>query len=92
MKVKARPRQTLSDIAIQIYGDVRAAVLIAEANSLDIAGELTAGAEIECPDTVYDRYMQDYVHNNEVSPALTLDPDDDINAKIFTEQFMTEFN
>lgn len=92
MKVKARSRQTLSDIAVQVYGDVRAAVLIAETNSLDIAGELPAGIELECPDTVYDRYMQDYAHNNGVSPALTLDPAEDINAKIFTEQFMTEFN
>lgn len=92
MKVKVRPRQTLSDIAVQIYVDIRAAALIAETNSLDIAGELPAGTELECPEIVYDRYMQDYAHNNGVSPALTLNPEDDINAKIFTEQFMTEFN
>ncbi len=69
MEVLVKPRQTLSDIAIQVYGDIRAVTLIATANSIGVTDDLKSGTVLLCPERIYDRYMQDYCRNNGISPA-----------------------
>lgn len=91
MTVTVEHRQTVSDIAIQVYGSVEAAVAIAEANGLSVTDDLEAGTTIECPDKVYDRYLQSYVCKRHVIPATAADPEGEVRMKVFTEQFTKEF-
>lgn len=78
MEVTVKPMQTLPDIAIQVYGDIRAATLIASANAISITDDIRPGTALVCPERVYDRYMQDYCHNNGISPATAADKSDEI--------------
>lgn len=69
MKVAVKARQTLSDIAVQVYGDVSAVCAVAYSNGMSVTDIPQPGAVLECPDRVYDQYMQDYVAGNGISPA-----------------------
>lgn len=69
MQVVVKARQTVSDIAIQVYGDLRAAPLIAQTNEVSLTDDLAPGTLLECPDVVYDQYIQDYVRSEKVTPA-----------------------
>lgn len=69
MKVVVKRRQTLSDIAIQVYGDIRAVTDIAHANGVSVTETLEPGSVLECPDVVYDQYMQNYVRMKNIQPA-----------------------
>lgn len=91
MKVTVQQRQTLSDIAIQMYGDVSAAAAIAQANDICITDELTPGTELYCPEVVYNLYLQNYVSKINVKPATEIDPEGGIPSKIFSKQFTQEF-
>lgn len=91
MKVIVKRRQSLADLAMQEYGDIRGAVEIAVANGIDVTAELESGAELDCPDTIFDPYIKDYVRKNSITPATELSELDNIQARIFTEQFTEEF-
>lgn len=69
MIVTVQHRQTLSDIAIQVYGDIRGVSVIAQANKIGITDSLEHGRQLECPEIVFDRYMQDYVRKRRLEPA-----------------------
>lgn len=69
MKVTAMNGQTLADIAVQVYGTIEAMPVIANANGISMSDDLATGQIIECPDTVFDQYLQDYVRNNNIKPA-----------------------
>lgn len=90
MEVTVKARQTLSDIAVQVYGDVRGVVDIAYANDIGVTDVLDEGTVLQCPDIVYDRYMQSYVQNNRISPATEY-TGGDLRIKIFTEEFTKQF-
>lgn len=61
--------QTLADIAVQVYGTIEAMPVIANANGISMSDDLATGHIIECPDKVFDQYLQDYVRNNNIKPA-----------------------
>ena len=69
MKVTVMNGQTLADIAVQVYGTIEAMPLIASANGISMSDDLSTGQVIECPDKVFDQYLQDYVRNNNIKPA-----------------------
>ena len=69
MKVTVTGRQTLSDIALQVYGDIQGIAALVEANNIGVTDPLTAGMVLECPEVIYDRYMQDYVNTHGINPA-----------------------
>lgn len=69
MKVTAMNGQTLADIAVQVYGTIEAMPVIANANGISMSDDLATEQIIECPDTVFDQYLQDYVRNNNIKPA-----------------------
>ena len=50
MKVTVLKRQTLSDIALQVYGDISGLPGIARANGLAMTAELAVGQVLQCPD------------------------------------------
>lgn len=87
MTVTVKNGQTMSDIAIQEYGDLSAVFLIAEENDISPSDNLTAGTVLRLPDVVVNKEMQDYCRNNDVSPATEVTVDSDIWLKIFTGQF-----
>lgn len=88
MEVRVLPRQTLPDVAMQVYGDIRGLVAIAEANGLAVSDDIKAGTILECPEIAFDKYMEEYVKDKEVSPATMLE---DTYTRIFTQQFTIEF-
>ena len=69
MTVIVQNRQTLSDIAIQVYGTNAGRVSLAEVNDVSITDELPAGTALECPEEIYDRYLQNFVRIRKVQPA-----------------------
>ena len=77
MKATVLMRQTLSDIALEIYGDISGLPVIARANGLSMTA---------------DAYLQNYVRTYGIKPATAYsDTDGEIRQRIFTEQFTLEF-
>ena len=72
MKVTVQHRQTLSDIAIQVYGDIRGLAALMQANKVSATEELQPGTVLECPETVYDKYLQSYLRANNLKPATAV--------------------
>lgn len=91
MEVTVKPGQTLPDIAVQVYGDLRAVMLLAKENDISVTLPIAPGTVLRCPEMVYDKYRQDYVRNNGVSPATAPERYGDIRISIFTEHFTEEF-
>ena len=92
MKATVLMRQTLSDIALEIYGDISGLPGIARANGLAITSDLYVGQVLECPYVVYDAYLQNYVRKYGIKPATAYDDTGgEIRQRIFTEQFTLEF-
>lgn len=91
MKVTVQQRQTLSDLAIQVYGDVRAAGIIAVTNQISVTDDLEPGMVLECPGAVFDKYLQMFVVKRGLQPATAADPGGKMAKSVFTEQFTEEF-
>lgn len=91
MKVNVQQRQSLSDIALQVYGDISGVVAIARANGLSVTPELVVGQVLQCPDVVYDNYLQNYVRKNGIKPATLFDGLGEIRQRIFTDEYTLEF-
>lgn len=92
MKAIVLKRQTLSDIALQIYGDISGISGIARTNGIAITADLYVGQVLECPDVVYDAYLQNYVRKYGIKPATAYyDDEGEIRQRIFTEEFTLEF-
>jgi len=92
MKVTILKRQTLSDIALEVYGDLSGLPGIARANGLAMTADLEVGQVLLCPDVVYDSYMQNYVRKNGIKPATAyLENEGEIRQRIFTPEFTLEF-
>lgn len=69
MKVTVIVGQTLADIALQEYGTIEAMPLIAYASGISLSAEVEPGQVLECPDKVYDTYLQNYAKSNNIKPA-----------------------
>lgn len=92
MKVTVLKRQTLSDIALEVYGDISGLPGIARTNGLAMTAELSVGQVLQCPDVVYDAYLQNYVRKYGIKPATAYyDDEGEIRQRIFTEEFTLEF-
>ncbi len=92
MKITVLGRQTVSDIALQVYGDIRGVSVLAEANNISITDTLTPGTELECPEIVYDKVLQDYARKRDLRPATELESDGEIRGRIFTAEFTDQYN
>lgn len=91
MTVTVQHRQTLSDIAMQVYGDIRGVTAIAFANNIGITDVLEPGIQLICPDEVYDIYLQNYVRKRRIQPATELEEEEKAVARIFAIEFSKEF-
>lgn len=91
MTVTVQHRQTLSDVAMQVYGDIRGVTAIAFANNIGITDVLEPGIQLICPDEVYDIYLQNYVRKRRIQPATELEEEAKTVARIFAIAFSKEF-
>ena len=91
MHVTVHQRQTLSDIAVQVYGDVSGVIALARANGLSVTADLQAGQVLQCPDIIYDNYLQGYVRRNGIRPATLYDGLGEISQRVFADEFTLEF-
>ena len=91
MKITVQQRQTLSDIAIQVYGDVRAVGILMVENNISPTDDVEPGTVLECPEADYDNYLVLFVVKRGIHPATALDPNGDLRARVFTEEFTDEF-
>ena len=93
MNVIILKRQTLSDIALEVYGDISGLPGLARANGLSVTAELEVNQVLQCPDVVYDAYLQNYVRKYGIKPATAyLEQEGEIRQRIFTEEFTLEFS
>lgn len=67
--------QTLLDIALQEKGSIEAIEEIAALNGLSITDELSAGMELTLPASAWNKLIENYCKNNDVSPATALTDD-----------------
>lgn len=93
MKVIVLKRQTLSDITLEVYGDISGLPGIARANGLSMTAELEVNQVLQCPDVVFDAYLQNYVQKYGIKPATAYSGQEgEIRQRIFTEEFTLEFS
>ena len=90
MKAKVKDGQTMADIAIQEYGSWEAMIAIAQKNGFSITDIPEPGTEVKLPDGTWNRVMQNYCKNNDVSPATARD-NGNVRLRIFGEEFTQEF-
>lgn len=88
MKVRVLAGQTLTDIAIQVYGSSEEVVRLATENELSVTAELMAGELLEYnPDAAKNKAVARYYSVNHVMPA-TLQV---LDERIFTAEFDETF-
>lgn len=90
MVLTVKDGQTLLDVAIQEFGSWEAAIAIAHENNMSLTDVPTAGTLLNMPDGTWNRTMQRWCKDNDVSPATARD-ESGIRMNIFTEQFTEEF-
>ena len=91
MKKMIKDGQTLADMAIQEFGSWEAMIAIARENNMSMTEVPDAGTELAMPDATWNRTMQNYCRDNDVSPA-TARGQGNIRLRIFDEEFTEEFN
>ena len=90
MKTIVKDGQTLADVAIQEYGSWEAMIDIARENNLSMTEVPHAGTDLTMPDATWNRTMQNYCKNNDVSPATARDQGN-VSLRIFDEEFNETF-
>lgn len=91
MKQIIKDGQTLADVAVEHFGSWEAMIEIARLNGLSLTDSLPPGTELMMPDAVWNRTMEQWCRNNEVSPA-TFRGMSGTGMGIFAEEFSEEFN
>lgn len=91
MKVTVRNGQTLTDIAIQVYGSAEAVFTLASENALDITDKLTTGMELDySSDNIVNKRIVDYYAANKIYPCTQ--DDADVSNRLFDDTFNISFN
>ena len=88
--MKIKDGQTLQDLAVEEFGAWEAAMDIALQNGMSITDVPDAGTDLQMPDKTYNKTMQVYCQDNDVSPATAKDQSG-VPMKIFTEEFTEQF-
>ena len=91
MQITVQDRQTLADIAVQVYGDIMAVVDIATYNDISVTDDLCAGQILNCPGMEYGAKRGWYLGMGKISPATAISASEEHGRKIFTSEFTQEF-
>ena len=90
MKTTVKDGQTLADVAIQEYGSWEAMIAISRENGISMTEVPNAGTELTMPDATWNRTMQNFCRNNDVSPATARDQGN-VSLRIFDKEFNETF-
>lgn len=90
MKQIVKDGQTLADVAVQEYGSWEALMAIGRENNISMSDVPEAGKELVMPDASWNRTMENYCKNNDVSPATARDQSG-VRLHIFDEEFKEAF-
>lgn len=91
MKVVVGKGQSLTDIAIQVYGSADAVVMLATDNGLSVTDHPAVGTELDYyADNVIDPHVVAFYANNKISPVT--DFTIDIDNRTFDDTFDQTFN
>lgn len=90
MKKMIKDGQTLADVAVQEFGSWEAMIAIAKENGVSMTEVPAPGTELAMPDATWNKMMQNYCKDNDVSPATARDLSN-IRLRIFDEEFTEEF-
>lgn len=89
MKVTVLSNQTLTDIAIQVYGNAQGVMVLALENGLSVTDELMPGQVLVCSaDRVMDKGIVRYYGVNGIRPATVYAGD---SAGVFDRSFDSTF-
>lgn len=90
MNYTVKDGQTLADVAVENFGSWEAMIEIGRINGISMSETPAAGTVLAMPDAVYNRVVEDWCKNNDVSPA-TAHGGSRLHLGIFTEVFTREF-
>ena len=90
MKLIVKDGQTLADIAVQEYGSWEAMIAIAWENGMCMTEVPDAGTVLAMPDATWNRTMQNWCKDNDVSPATARDQSN-VRLSIFEDEFKDVF-
>ena len=90
MKQMIKDGQTLADMAVQEYGSWEAIIAIARENGMSMTEVPVAGTALTMPDATWNRTMQNWCKDNDVSPATARD-ESNVRLRIFEEEFTEDF-
>lgn len=89
MKVTVRNGQSLTDIAVQVYGSAEAVFMLATENALSITDRLTAGAELDySSENIIDKRVVDFYKDNKLYPCTEYP----VEIRLFDATFDNTFN
>ncbi len=90
MKVEVKDRQSILDIALQVYGNIESAFILAKENGLEITDDLDSGRVLEysSENIIEKSVVTNYVLNR-IYPVTMCEID--INNRIFDETFDLTF-
>lgn len=90
MKQIVKDGQTLADVGVQEFGSWEAMIAIARENDISMSDVPAAGKELTMPDASWNKTMENYCKNNDVSPATARDQSG-VRLRIFDEEFKEAF-
>lgn len=91
MKVRVLSNQTLTDIAIQVYGSAEGVFFLAQENGLSVTDDLTPGQLLVLsPNPLADKKIVQYYADNGICPATSAGEISDNG--IFDKTFDSTFN
>lgn len=91
MKVTVLQNQTLSDIALQVYGSLEGVFVLATDNDLSVTDELKAGQVLGYQaEKVINKQIVQYYSDNNIHPATAFPCD--VDNRIFDNTFNLTFN
>lgn len=88
--IKAKAGQTLSDIAVCVFGFLEAVTEIARLNGIPITEKLKDGQELRLPEIRSGGTMQKFCQDKNISCATEIDTASTMQ-RIFTKEFQKEF-
>lgn len=91
MKVTVLSNQTLTDVAIQVYGSVEGVFELARENGLQVTDRIEPGRVLEYQASkVINKQIVQYYAVQGISPATAFDKD--LDSRIFDETFDLTFD
>lgn len=91
MKVTVLSNQSLTDIALQVYGSVEGVFMLASENGLNVTDKIKVGQTLEYDvENIINKRIVQYYAENDIHPATAFEGD--LDYRIFDETYDLTFN